>query len=54
MQTIKKRGKLSQTIHIEDAKIFNSETVLSPRNLPSNLILHLKKMPVLEYSLPDS
>lgn len=43
MQTVKKRGKANQALVIEDAIPNLQEAVLIPKNLPSNLILHLKK-----------
>jgi len=44
MLSVKKRGKSNSKISISDAIPIHSETVLSPEKLPSNLILHLKKI----------
>tara|TARA_B100001996_G_scaffold146979_3_gene111970 strand:+ start:1471 stop:2298 length:828 start_codon:yes stop_codon:yes gene_type:complete len=44
MLSIKKRGKSNSKLSISDAIPIHSETVLSPEKLPSNLILHLKKI----------
>jgi|TARA_B100000614_G_scaffold237839_1_gene236320 hypothetical protein len=48
MQTVKKRGKSNQKFIAKDALPKLTEAVLSADSLPSNLILHLKKIPELE------
>ena len=45
MQTIKKRGKSNQKYLTTTALPKLSDSVLTPELLPSNLILHLRKMP---------
>ena len=46
MQTVKKRGKSNQKFIAKDALPKLTEAVLSADSLPSNLILHLKKIPM--------
>tara|TARA_Y100000389_G_C17446416_1_gene511894 strand:- start:1143 stop:1976 length:834 start_codon:yes stop_codon:yes gene_type:complete len=42
--TIKKRGKTNQRVVIETAVATSTKTIRSPENIPSNLILALKKL----------
>ena len=51
MQTVKKRGKSNQKFITQDALPKLSDAVLSAEALPSNLILHLKKIPDIEYNI---
>ena len=54
MQTVKKRGKSNQKFITQDALPKLSDAVLSAEALPSNLILHLKKIPDIEYNIESS
>ena len=45
MTVIKKRGKANPKVTVEDAMPTLTEIIQSPVNLPSNLILQLKKVP---------
>ena len=53
MQTIKKRGKSTQNYLTENAVPKVLDAVYSPDQLPSNLILHLKKIPNIKYNEND-
>lgn len=46
---VKKRGKANAQIIIENALPTMTDIVVSPENLPSNLILHLKKISKTEF-----
>ena len=50
MQIIKKRGKSSKSLQAENATHVHQESAFKPENLPSNLILHLKKIPNVDCS----
>jgi hypothetical protein len=43
MLSVKKRGKSNVKVTVSDAVSIHNKTVLSPDQLPSNLILHLKR-----------
>jgi len=52
MQTIKKRGKASSVyVSSSDTSTSKVDAILSPESLPSNLILHLRKLPKTEIDL---
>ena len=48
MLSVRKRGKINNQLSVTDAVHTQSEVVLSPDKLPSNLILHLKKKRQIE------
>jgi hypothetical protein len=50
---VKKRGKANAQIVIESALPTMTDIVVSPEKLPSNLILHLKKIAKLDYENND-
>ena len=45
---VKKRGKTNKAVTLEQIPPPTNEKIVRPESLPSNLILHLKKMPNIE------
>jgi hypothetical protein len=48
MQSVKKRGKVNESIVTETALLTSSQIIDNPKLIPSNLILHLKRINTLD------